>query len=462
MSARARSVDFVSGSLWDKILKYALPLAATGILQQLFNAADIAVVGQYTGEKGEAAMAAVGANTPIISLIINTFIGIALGTNVVIANAVGSRDDRTVSKAVHTSVLISLIVGVCITGIGELLAEPIISAQNVPEDVLPMAVQYFRIYMAGVPVILLYNFEASIFRGVGNTRTPLLVLMMAGVLNVAFNLLFVLGLGMTVEGVALATVISNLISSSLLLRKLLRSEGAIQLRLRELRADKKVLMKILRIGIPSGMQSAVFSTANMLIQRSINSLGTTVMAASSAALNIEIFAYNVLNSFGQACTTFTGQNYGAGKLDRCKKVLKLSYLEGVIATATSIGLILTFGRFMLSVFNPNEEVIEVGYTRLIIIFTAYIFSLTYEVISGYLRGFGISATPAILTTIGICGVRFTWIFAVFPRYKTFKCIMTAYPLSLGTTAVFLVIALMICRPAARAQRLMQKPKESKS
>lgn len=449
MSSRHMRADILEGSLWDKILKFAMPLAATGILQQLFNAADIAVVGRFSGENGRSAMAAVGANGPLISLIVNTFIGLALGTNVVIANAVGARDDETVSKTSHTSVMLAVIIGCALTCFGEIFAEPILALQSVPENVLPAAVSYFRIYISGVPVILLYNFEAAVMRGMGNTKTPLLALMMSGGLNVVFNLFFVIVLHLTVEGVALATVISNLISSGLLFIKLMRAKDPTRITLKKLRVDRVVLKKILRIGIPAGLQSAVFSFANILIQKSINELGEIVMAASVAALNLEAFAHSILTSFGQACTTFVGQNFGAGKLDRCKRSLKLCYLEGVIATAAAILIILISGKWLLSIFNDDPETIKIGYTRLIIIFTAYFFSLTYDVLSGYLRGFGISATPAILTTLGICGIRFTWIFAVFPKHKTFSTIMTVYPISLGTTAVMVLIAVLILRPAAK-------------
>lgn len=458
MSSRHMRADMLEGSLWNKILKFAMPLAATGILQQLFNAADIAVVGNFSGENGQPAMAAVGANGPLISLIVNTFIGIALGTNVVIANAVGARDEETVSKTSHTSVMLALIIGCVLTCVGEIFAEPILSLQNVPDNILPAAVSYFRIYISGVPVILLYNFEAAVFRGMGNTKTPLLVLMMSGLLNVVFNLFFVIVLHMTVEGVALATVLSNLISSGLLFIILLRAKDPTRINPKKLRIDRCVLRKILRIGVPAGLQSAVFSFANILIQRSINSLGETVMAASVAALNLEAFAHSILTSFGQACTTFVGQNFGAGKLDRCKRSLILCYLEGVIATATAILLILFTGKQLLSIFNDNPETIEIGYTRLIIIFTAYFFSLTYDVLSGYLRGFGISATPAILTTVGICGIRFTWIFAIFPKHRTFSTIMTVYPISLGTTAVLVLIAVLIIRPAAKYAKEFEQAK----
>ena len=449
MKSAIDNTNIMSGSLWNKILLFALPLAATGILQQLFNAADIAVVGRFTGEQGEAAVAAVGANSPIIGLIVNAFIGISLGTNVVIANAVGCGNKKTVKKAVHTSVLLALILGVLISVAGQIFAERIFLSQNVPADVIEMAVLYFRVYMTGVPVILLYNFESSIFRAIGNTKMPLIALSISGVLNVLLNLFFVCVLHMTVNGVALATVISNLISSVILLTALIKSDDMVQLKISDLKIDGPVLKNILRIGIPAGIQSAVFSFANIVIQSAINSLGKIVMAASSVAFNIEIFAYDVLNSFSQACTTFVGQNYGAGKIDRCKKAFGLCYLEGCIFTALAIGMILLFGHDIISIFNQNPEVIEIGYYRLVILFASYFFSLSYEVMSGYMRGFGISLLPALLTTIGICGVRIAWIYKVFPKYKTFRNIMTAYPISLSTTAILIFIALICVHPAKK-------------
>ena len=450
MDQTKREINMLEGSLWDKILRFALPLAVTGILQQLFNAADIAVVGQFTGEKGALAMAAVGANTPVISLVLNLFIGVSLGTNVIIANSVGRRDSSSINKAVHTSITFALIGGVVISIIGEILAKAIMLTQNVPDEVLPMAVLYFRVYMTGMPVILLYNFESAVFRGMGKPKTPLIALFISGILNVVLNLVFVIGFHRTVDGVAMATVISNLVSSAILFFFLLRTDSAAKLQWRKLRIDFGTLSRILRIGIPAGVQSAVFAFANIIIQTAINSLGTIVMAASSAAYNVEVFAYYVLNSFSQACTTFVGQNYGAGKLQRCKRAMGLCMLEGIIAMALAIAAILIFGHQILSIFNGDPKVVETGYIRLLVIFSAYIFTLSYEVVSGYMRGFGISFIPAFLTMVGICGVRITWIYMVFPKDRTFSNIMMAYPFSLSVTAVFLIVALLCVRPAARA------------
>ena len=439
----------LNGPIWNKLPRFAFPVAATAILEQLFNASDIAVVGNFTGAGKTVAVAAVGANSSVIALIVNLFVGIALGANVVIANAIGRDDREYVEKAVHTSVAVALLGGLFVAIVGEIVAGPLLRSLNVPDDVFPHALTYLRIYLIGMPVILLYNFEAAIFRSVGDTKTPLIVLAASGVLNVVLNLFFVAVLDMTVNGVAIATVISNLASSVLLMWRLIKSKQYIHLDLRAVRIDKKALGQIVKIGLPAGIQGGVFAVSNIVIQAAVNSLGTVVIAASSAAYNIEIFAYYVLNSFSQACTTFVGQNYGAGQIRRCRKTLFLCLIEDLIASAVAIGLILFAGKNLLAVFNNDPEVVSIGYMRLVMIFSAYIFSMLYEVMSGYLRGFGISLTPAILTTVGVCGIRIAWINIVFPRSSTFKTIMTAYPISLAATALLIFIALICFRPSAR-------------
>lgn len=331
----------IHGSIWNKIPRFALPVAATAILEQLFNASDVAVVGNFTGEAKTVSVAAVGANSPIISLIVNLFIGIALGTNVVIANAIGRNDRDTVRKTLHTSVLVAIFGGIFVAFLGEAAAAPILGMLNVPEDVFPLALLYLRIYLIGMPVILLYNFEAAIFRSVGDTKTALAF---SGVLNVLLNLFFVAVLHMTVNGVAIATVISNAISSVLLFIKLRRTNGIIHLEAKELKIDSASLKNILRIGLPAGIQSAVFAVSNIVIQSAINSLGTVVMAASSAAYNIEITTYDILNSFSQACTTFVGQNVGAGEMKRCRRTLFLCLAEGIVTLSLAVALILLFGK----------------------------------------------------------------------------------------------------------------------
>ena len=432
---KKQKLDMLNGSIWNKLPVFALPIAATGILEQLFNASDIAIVGNFAQTDKTAAVAAVGANSPIIGLILNLFIGIALGANVVIANAVGRDDKQTVQKAVHTSMVVSVIGGVLVAIIGELIAEPLLTVLNVPDDVLELALLYLRIYFLGMPVILLYNFEAAIFRSIGETKMPLIALTLSGILNVLLNLFFVIVLKMSVNGVATATVLANVVSAGILYIKLVKSDKYIKVEFKKLRIDGKVFAKIMQIGLPAGIQSAVFAVANIVIQGAINSLGTVVIA--------------VMNSFSQACTTFVGQNFGANKIDRCKKTLFLCLIEDAIASGTAILIVLITGKFLLSIFNNNPEVIEIGYTRLVIIFIAYIFSMLYEVMSGYLRGFGFSLVPAILTTIGVCVLRIIWINTVFPANRTFVTIMTAYPVSLATTAVLIFIALIIYRPSKR-------------
>ena len=442
-------MDMIHGPIGNKLPLFALPVAATGILEQLFNASDVAIVGNFASTDRTAAIAAVGANSPVIGVILNLFIGISLGANVVIANAIGRKDKKSVEQAVHTSVLAALIGGLLVTILGEIWIRSVLSLLHVPEDVFSYALLYIRIYLLGMPVIFLYNFEAAIFRSTGDTKTPLKALAFSGVLNVILNLFFVICLKMTVNGVAAATVISNCVSALILFFKLTKTDKWIHLDVTKLKLDPKCLVRILKIGLPAGIQSAVFNLANVVIQSAINSLGTIVMAASSAAFNIEILVYYVFNSFSQACTTFVGQNYGAGEIKRCRKTLLLCLLEDAVASIAAIILILSSGRFLLSLFNSNTQVIELGYTRLLIIFAAYIFSMIYEVMSGYLRGFGISLVPAILTTIGVCGTRIAWVYTVFPRFRTFKALFIAYPVSLAITAVFIFVALMVYRPSRR-------------
>ena len=445
MLVKKKSSDMLNGSLWDKILLFALPIALTAILEQLFNASDIAVVGNFTGDLKNIAMAAVGANSPIISLIVNFFIGFSLGANVVIAKAFGEKKQESITKAVHTSIILSLLCGIIIAIIGEIFASDILKVLKVPNDVLPYALSYLKIYFIGLPVILLYNFEAAIFRSIGRTRVPLVVLAISGVINIIFVIIF----KMNVNGVALATIISNAISAIILFILLLKTDDCIKVEWKKLRIYSNSLADIFKIGFPSGMQGALFAISNIVIQTAINSLGADVMAGSSAAYNIEIFAYYIFNSFSQACTTFTSQNNGAKNYKRCQKIYKLCLLEDLIATISAVLLILLIGRPLLSIFNNNKEIIEIGYQRLVFIFSAYLFSMTYEVTAGYLRGWGKSLVPAILTAIGVCGVRISWIAFVFPKYNSFRCILVSYPVSLFITMVLMLIAVAIYRPTYR-------------
>lgn len=444
----SKHIDMITGSLWRNIPLFAFPVAATSILEQLSNLIATVIIGNFSGDQGTLAMAAVGSNVPLTSLMLNLFIGMSLGSNVVIANAIGRNDQNMVKRAVHTSILMAL-VGFVVIALGEIFAEPMLAALNVPAETMPLASLYLRVFLLSMPSILLYNFEAAIFRSIGDTKVPLAALAVSGVLNVLLNLFFVIVLHMTVNGVAIATVAANAVSAALLYVRLTRTDKCVREERKALRIDGASLKRILSIGLPAGVQSAVFSFANIVIQSAINTLGTVAIAASSAAFNVEILAYDVLNSFSQACTTFVGQNYGAGQIKRCKKTMQLSFLEGAIATFVSVVVLLLSARSLLAIFNSDPEVIAIGYIRLATILPAYVFCLIYEILSGYLRGFGISLAPALLTMLGVCGIRIAWVKFVFPTSMTFQTVMWVYPISLGATAMLILCAVLIYRPSRR-------------
>lgn len=444
-----KSMDMLHGSLWDKIFKFSLPVAITAILEQFFTATDVVIVGNFANSDRTAAMAAVGTDLQIIALIIFLFLGLALGANVLIAQAIGSKDREKVQKAVHTAVLLSVLAGITVAVLGQFLVAPVLGLMEIPPDVLPAAEMYLKIYLSGMPIILLYNFEAAIFRSIGETQFPLKALIVASVVNIVLDLFFVCVCKLDVVGVAIATVIANVVCAFMLLYVLLKTDDVIRLEYSKLRIDMPVLQEIVRIGLPAGIQSAVFNLANVVIQGAINSLGTKVIAASSASLLFEMLAYSVFSSFTQACTTFVGQNYGARQLTRCRKVLRLCLLEDALCTGLCIVIIFCFGDKLIGLISDDSEVISLGYARAMTTFTAYIFSFAYDVMSGYMRGFGISFLPSVLTIFGVCGVRLAWVAYVFPVHHDFQTLMYVYPASLGVTAFLIFGALMWCRPTKR-------------
>lgn len=441
-------LDILHGSLWRNIPLFALPVAVTSILEQLSNLVDTLVIGHFSPSGGTLGMAAVGAITPVANLLVMLYVGLSLGANVAIAHAVGAGNKDQAERCAHSAVALSL-VGVVVTVLMELAARPLLQCLDVDPEAFADALLYFRVYLIGVPAILLYNLEAAIFRSVGVTRMPLAALAISGVLNIVLDTAFVTVLGWGVAGIALATVLCYLFSAAFLFVKLLRAEEPIRIEPARLRADRESTSEIVRIGLPAGIQGSVFSIANILIQTCINSLGTQAMAASSAALALEFVCYSLLNSFSQACTTFVGQNDGAGNLGRCKKVLKVCLAEDGIVAVLMIALVVWQGRALLSIFSSEAGVLDVAYIRVCTIFPAYVFSMVYENMSGYLRGFGISTLPSVLTALGVCGVRFFWVLVVFPANPTFATVMTAYPVSLGVTAALITGVLAYCRPASR-------------
>jgi putative MATE family efflux protein len=437
-----KKIDMTHGSLWDKILMIALPLAASGILQQLFNAADVAVVGQFVGKE---AMAAVGANAPVVNILITMFTGISLGANVVISRYTGRKDKENAENAAHTAILVAVISGFFILVLGQCIARITLEMMSVPDDCLDMAVLYLRVYLCGMPVIFLYNFEAAIFQSQGDTKTPLMCLIISGIVNVILNLFFVIVIGMTVNGVALATVISNGISSMLLFAFLLKGKTPLTIEKQRFRIHADLLKEMLQIGLPAGLQGMVFSISNILIQSAVNSLGTDVVAGSSAAGNLEIIGYFVVNSFSQACTTIIGQNFGANQPERCHKTLIISLVESWIVGGTVSFLIIIFGKQLLRLFNSDPNVIAFGYQRLFWILSFEVINGTIDIISGAMRGYGESLTPALIALVCICGVRIVYIFTYFASHRSFTTLMLAYPISWVITVIVISAAYLIMR-----------------
>ena len=437
-----KKIDMTHGSLWDKILMIALPLAASGILQQLFNAADVAVVGQFVGKE---AMAAVGANAPVVNILITMFTGISLGANVVISRYTGRKDKENAENAAHTAILVAVISGFFILVLGQCIARITLEMMSVPSDCLDMAVLYLRVYLCGMPVIFLYNFEAAIFQSQGDTKTPLMCLIISGIVNVILNLFFVIVIGMTVNGVALATVISNGISSMLLFVFLLKGKTPLTIEKQRYRIHAELLKEMLQIGIPAGLQGLVCSISNILIQSAVNSLGTDVVAGSSAAGNLEIIGYFVVNSFSQACTTIIGQNFGANQPERCHKTLMISLVESWIVGGTVSFLIIIFGKQLLRLFNSDPNVIAFGYQRLFWILSFEVINGTIDIISGAMRGYGESLTPALIALVCICGVRIVYIFTYFASHRSFTTLMLAYPISWIITVIVISAAYLIMR-----------------
>ena len=437
-----KKIDMTHGSLWDKILMIALPLAASGILQQLFNAADVAVVGQFVGKE---AMAAVGANAPVVNILITMFTGISLGANVVISRYTGRKDKENAENAAHTAILVAVISGFFILVLGQCIARITLEMMSVPDDCLDMAVLYLRVYLCGMPVIFLYNFEAAIFQSQGDTKTPLMCMIISGIVNVILNLFFVIVIGMTVNGVALATVISNGISSMLLFAFLLKGKTPLTIEKQRFRIHADLLKEMLQIGLPAGLQGMVFSISNILIQSAVNSLGTDVVAGSSAAGNLEIIGYFVVNSFSQACTTIIGQNFGANQPERCHKTLMISLVESWIVGVTVSFLIIIFGKQLLRLFNSDPNVIAFGYQRLFWILSFEVINGTIDIISGAMRGYGESLTPALIALVCICGVRIVYIFTYFAFHRSFTTLMLAYPISWIITVIVISAAYLIMR-----------------
>ncbi len=443
--SRRYEMDMTKGPLLPEILIFSGPLILTGILQLLYNAADIVVVGRFAGA---ASLAAVGSTGSLINLIVNIFMGLSVGASVMVARYYGAGDHKAVQDVVHTSILVALISGIAVGIFGFVMARPILHWMDSPDDVIDLAALYVRIYFLGMPFNLLYNFGAGILRAVGDTRRPLYYLTISGAVNVVFNLILVIVFKMDVAGVAIATVLSQAISMVLVLMCLIRSHTSIHLDLRKLCIKKKALIGIAQVGLPAGLQGSLFSISNVLIQSAVNSFQSVAMAGNAAASNLEGFVYTAMNSIHQADLTFASQNYGAKNIPRVKKTL-----WNCLGTVTVIGLalglfIMFFDRFFLGIYNQDPDVIDFGVLRMHIILPTYFLCGMMDVMVGQLRGIGYSVLPMIVSLSGACLFRIIWIMTIFavPEFHTLQVLYISYPVSWGLTfSIHMICYLVIAR-----------------
>lgn len=444
-------MDMCEGPVLKKMLLFALPLMASSLLQLLFNAADIIVVGRFAGDNS---LAAVGSTTSIVNLLVNLFIGCSVGANVLVARFYGAKREQDLTTTVHTAMAISIVSGIALTIIGIIGAPYILTMMKTPAEVLDLAVIYLRTYFLGMTAMMIYNFGAAILRAVGDTKRPLYFLLTAGIINVSFNLFFVIVLKWGVFGVGLATTISQVVSATLVLRCLLKERGGIQVELKKIRIHKDKLIRILQIGLPAGFQGTLFSISNVFIQSSVNAFGATVVAGNSAAANIEGFIYVSTNAFHQAAISFTSQNYGAKKYNRINKILLVA--QGctiVVGTFFGVGAVL-MGPVLLSLYTTSADVVAAGMVRLKMIGATYALCGVMDTMVGSLRGMGYSVVPMIVSLLGACASRLLWLATVFQidAYHIIETVYIIYPISWILTAIAHIITFIIVRKKLEKSR----------
>lgn len=440
--AKTHQIDMTNGAILPKLLSFSIPLIFSSALQLLFNAADVIVVGRFAGENS---LAAVGATGALINLMVNLFVGLSVGTNVVTAHFFGAGRDNEVEQSVHTAVLVSLYSGIILTVVGIVGTRFILQFMQVPPEVFDLASLYLKVYFGGITASMVYNFGSAILRAKGDTRRPMYYLLFAGVINVILNLIFVIFFKMDVAGVALATIISQCISATLVIRALMKEDGAFQLNLRRLRIERGILIQVIKIGVPAGFQGMVFSLSNVVIQSSINSFGAQVVAGSSAAGNIEGFIYTSMNGFAQGALTFSSQNLGAGRLDRVKKAVAVSELAVLVAGLLLGGTVFLFREFFLGLYSNNPAVIAAGSSRISIICLLYFLCGMMETTANTVRGLGHSLLPMIVSIAGVCGIRLLWIATIFqiPQFHTFEVLFYSYPVTWTITLLSHALCLMV-------------------
>ena len=442
MAQTTRAGDLTSGPMLKKIILFSLPLAASSILQLLFNAADVVVVGRFAGST---ALAAVGSNGALINLLVNLFVGLSLGANVVAARCFGAKDEQGVQNTVQTSVTLGLVSGVLLAFLGFFAARGLLELMSCPEDVIDLSTIYLKIYFIGMPMTMLYNFNSALLRAVGDTRRPLYCLAVSGVINVLLNLVFVILFQMSVAGVALATIISQTVSAILVTVLLMKEQGPLHLDLRHLGFHKGALVQILKIGLPAGLQSTVFSLSNVVIQSAVNSFGSTVVAGNSAASNIEGFIYTGMNAFAQAAVTFTSQNVGARRYDNLDRVMRNCLLCAVVVGVVLGGGAYLAGEGLLHFYSSDEAVIAAGLARMKVICTSYFFCGVMDTLASCLRGRGYSVLPMIVSLVGSCLLRLVWIATIFQLFRSTTTLYISYPISWVLTASVHLICLLVVR-----------------
>ena len=443
-------IDMCNGSIMDKLISFSLPLMVSGILQLAFNAVDIIVVGRFSGSQ---ALAAVGSTTALINVFTNLFIGISLGANVLAARFYAAGKDREMSETVHTSITLALISGITMAVIGVLLAKWALEIMGTPDDVIGQSALYMRIYFMGMPFFMLYNYGAAILRAIGDTKRPLIFLIISGIANAALNMTLVIIFHMGVAGVAIGTIISQLISCVLVLTCLYWSEGSYQLRFSKLKINGAYMEQIFQVGVPAGIQSTVINLSNALLQSSVNSFGSIAMAGYTAANNILGFLYMSVNSITQACMSFTSQNYGVGKLKRMDKVLRDCAILSISIAAVLGGLAYSFGPQILTLYTSDPKVINCGMEILAYTSITYFLCGIMDLFPGALRGMGYSAVPMVLSVIGTVGTRIVWVFGIFPNHRSLSVLFVSYPVSWIITIVLQVVCFYFVR-----KRVHQKEK----
>ena len=442
MNKNKYEIDMCNGTIMDKLVSFSLPLMLSGILQLMFNAVDIIVVGRFAGSQ---ALAAVGSTTALINMFVNLFMGISLGTNVLAARFFAAGKDRQMSETVHTSIAFAAISGIVMVFVGIFFSKFALELMATPADVIEQSTLYMRIYFLGMPFFMLYNYGAAILRAVGDTKRPLIFLIISGVINAVLNMILVIVFHLAVAGVAIATVFSQMISCILVLRCLYRSEGSYQFRFSKLMLKGCYLKQIFQVGVPAGIQSTVINFSNVLLQSSVNSFGSIAMAGYTAANNILGFLFVSVNSVTQACMSFTSQNYGVRKWKRMDKILVDCMILSMIVALVLGGGSYIFGSQILRIYTENEEVIRCGMEILSYTTLTYFLCGFMDLFPGAMRGMGFSAAPMMLSIVGTVGTRIVWIFGIFPRYRSLSVLFISYPVSWILTIAMQVVCFFIVR-----------------